>query len=204
MAHTVLTHAKEPAVRWIDALGPVVLRSSITGIRLTPATTYWLDFSTLEFHEALGLIDRVISVDESIPIVCMVPFPKDDEAFALLARGARGYCHVAAAASQVRLVANTVRNGGFWLPATLMRRFMDSAGGLVSHGSTRTAGFWDTLTKREIEVAKSVADGCSNREIAERLNISERTVKARLTSIFQKLDVRDRVQLALLMRGNAS
>ena len=85
-----------------------------------------------------------------------------------------------------------------------MRRFMDSAGGLVSHGSTRTAGLWDTLTKREIEVAKSVADGCSNREIAERLNISERTVKARLTSIFQKLDVRDRVQLALLMRGNAS
>jgi DNA-binding NarL/FixJ family response regulator len=81
---------------------------------------------------------------------------------------------------------------------------MDSAGGLVSQGSTRTAGFWDTLTKREIEVAKSVADGCSNREIAERLNISERTVKARLTSIFQKLDVRDRVQLALLMRGNAS
>lgn len=204
MAHTVLTHAKEPAVRWIDALGPVVLRSSITGIRLTPATTYWLDFSTLEFHEALGLIDRVISVDESIPIVCMVPFPKDDEAFALLARGARGYCHVAAAASQVRLVANTVRNGGFWLPATLMRRFMDSAGGLVSQGPTRTAGLWDTLSKREIEVAKSVADGCSNREIAERLNISERTVKARLTSIFQKLDVRDRVQLALLMRGNAS
>ena len=74
----------------------------------------------------------------------------------------------------------------------------------MSQGSTRTAGFWDTLTKREIEVAKSVADGCSNREIAERLNISERTVKARLTSIFQKLDVRDRVQLALLMRGNAS
>jgi DNA-binding NarL/FixJ family response regulator len=145
-----------------------------------------------------------MSVDESIPIVCMVPFPKDDEAFALLARGARGYCHVAAAASQVRLVANTLRHGGFWLPATLMRRFMDSAGGLVSQGSTRTAGLWDALTKREVEVAKSVAEGCSNREIAERLNISERTVKARLTSIFQKLDVRDRVQLALLMRGNAS
>ena len=74
----------------------------------------------------------------------------------------------------------------------------------MSQGSTRTAGLWDALTKREVEVAKSVAEGCSTREIAERLNISERTVKARLTSIFQKLDVRDRVQLALLMRGNAS
>ena len=59
----------------------------------------------------------------------------------------------------------------------------------------------DDLTKRERQVAQAVADGLSNREIAERLSISERTVKARLTSVFQKVDVRDRVQLALLLRG---
>ena len=201
MAHTVITHAQEPAVRWVDALGTVALRSSILGVRLTPATTYWLDFSTLKPHEALDLIDRIISVDDSIPIVCMVPFPKDEEAFALLARGARGYCHVAAAASQLRLVANTVSNGGFWLPTTLMRRVMQSAGGLVAQSAGTRALSLEDLTKRETQVAQAVADGCSNREIAERLNISERTVKARLTSVFQKLDVRDRVQLALLMRG---
>ena len=105
MSHTVITRAQQPAARWVDALGTVVLRSSILGVRLTPATTYWIDFSTLEVYEALELIDRIIAIDESIPIVCMVPFPKDEEAFALLARGARGYCHVAAAASQLRLVA---------------------------------------------------------------------------------------------------
>lgn len=203
MAHTLITYAREPAARWVDALGAVVLRSSILGVKLTPATTYWVDFSTLEPQEALELIDRIIAIDDAIPIVCMVPFPKDEEAFALLARGARGYCHVAAAASQLRLVANTVSNGGFWLPTTLMRRVMQSAGGLVSQSASSRGLSLEDLTKRETQVAQAVADGCSNREIAERLNISERTVKARLTSVFQKLDVRDRVQLALLMRSGA-
>ena len=204
MSHTVLTRAKDPAARWIDALGTVVLRASIDGIRLSPANTFWLDLSSLESQEALGFIDRIIAADETIPIVCMVPFPKDEEAFALLARGARGYCHAAAAASQLRLVANTVGNGGFWLPTTLMRRFMSSAGGLVSQQSARPRVSLDDLTPRETQVAQAVADGCSNREIAALLNISERTVKARLTSVFQKFDVRDRVQLALLMRGRVS
>jgi DNA-binding NarL/FixJ family response regulator len=83
-----------------------------------------------------------------------------------------------------------------------MRRVMASADGLVAQISSSKAVSLDELTKRERQVAKAVADGLSNREIAARLSISERTVKARLTSVFQKLNVRDRVQLALLLRGN--
>ena len=82
-----------------------------------------------------------------------------------------------------------------------MRRFMSGAGGLLSRMSDQPEVSFDDLTKRERQVAQSVSSGLSNREIAERLNISERTVKARLTTVFQKLGVRDRVQLALLMRG---
>ena len=85
-----------------------------------------------------------------------------------------------------------------------MRRFMSGAGGLVSQMSDQPEVSFDDLTKRERQVAQSVSDGLSNREIAARLNISERTVKARLTAVFQKLGVRDRVQLALLMRGGTS
>lgn len=204
MPHTFITHAKEPAARWVDAFGTIVLRASIDGVRLSPVSTFWLDLSSLESQEALGFIDRIIVADQTVPIVCMVPFPRDEEAFALMARGARGYCHVAAAASQLQLVANTVGSGGFWLPTTLMRRFMSSAGGLVSQQTKRSRVSLDDLTPRETQVAQAVADGCSNREIAALLNISERTVKARLSSVFQKLDVRDRVQLALFMRGRVN
>jgi len=200
MAHTIITLAEQPASRWVDALGAVVLRTSIAGVLISPTTTYWLDFSTLQRGEALKALDTILSKSDVAPVVCMVPFPKDEEAFGLLARGARGYCHVAAASGQLRLVASTVTSGGFWLPATLMRRFMASAGGMVAQVSQRPAVDLDDLTRRERQVAEAVADGLSNREIAERLSISERTVKARLTTVFQKFDVRDRVQLALLLQ----
>ena len=50
-------------------------------------------------------------------------------------------------------------------------------------------------------VAEQIATGATNREISERLDITERTVKAHLSSIFEKLGVRDRVQLALSMNN---
>lgn len=59
----------------------------------------------------------------------------------------------------------------------------------------------NSLTPRELMVAERVAHGASNREIADALEITERTVKAHLSAIFEKLEVRDRVQLALAMNN---
>jgi DNA-binding NarL/FixJ family response regulator len=59
----------------------------------------------------------------------------------------------------------------------------------------------DELTAKELEVAKQVAVGATNREIAEELHMSERTVKAHLSAVFDKMAVRDRVQLALTMNN---
>jgi two-component system, NarL family, nitrate/nitrite response regulator NarL len=53
------------------------------------------------------------------------------------------------------------------------------------------------LTAREIQIAKAVAEGRGNREIATLLGITEQTVKNHLTSIFQKVGVESRLQLAL-------
>jgi DNA-binding NarL/FixJ family response regulator len=53
------------------------------------------------------------------------------------------------------------------------------------------------LTERETEVLRLVRQGLANKQIARRLGISERTVKAHLTSVFQRLDVADRTQAAL-------
>ena len=59
----------------------------------------------------------------------------------------------------------------------------------------------DALTAREREIALQVGVGCSNKVIAQRLGITERTVKAHLGSVFGKLGVKDRLQLALLVAG---
>ena len=54
------------------------------------------------------------------------------------------------------------------------------------------------LTARELQIAQAVADGHSNRDIAARLGITEQTVKNHLTSIFGKIGVASRLQLALV------
>lgn len=56
------------------------------------------------------------------------------------------------------------------------------------------------LTRRELETARAIADGLGNREIAERLGITVATVKAHTTSLFSKLEVDNRVRIALLVR----
>ena len=53
------------------------------------------------------------------------------------------------------------------------------------------------FTKREREILKLIASGCSNKEIGEKLFISEKTVKNHITGIFNKIDVKDRTQAAL-------
>jgi DNA-binding NarL/FixJ family response regulator len=65
------------------------------------------------------------------------------------------------------------------------------------HGSTLLA-----LTAREVEVLALVSDGLRSIEVAERLGITEATVKVHLSSCYRKLDVSNRVQAALLYRGH--
>ena len=60
------------------------------------------------------------------------------------------------------------------------------------------------LTRREYEIATLVGNGETNKQIARRLDITERTVKAHLTEVFRKLDVADRLKLALIVKGSIS
>jgi DNA-binding NarL/FixJ family response regulator len=57
-----------------------------------------------------------------------------------------------------------------------------------------------TLTERELDTARAIADGLGNAEIAERLHISVATVKAHTGNLFTKLALENRVQIALLVR----
>jgi DNA-binding NarL/FixJ family response regulator len=84
------------------------------------------------------------------------------------------------------------------MPPELLRRLVGLSRRVVSPTPRDAAGV-ESLTEKEFAVASLVGGGASNREIAERLAMSERTVKSHLSSIFRKMDVRDRVQLALAM-----
>jgi DNA-binding NarL/FixJ family response regulator len=71
---------------------------------------------------------------------------------------------------------------------------------LDSSKTIESSALLATLSSREHDVAKMIRDGENNKVIAKNLSISERTVKAHLTSIFKKLNVPDRLHLALYIK----
>ena len=83
---------------------------------------------------------------------------------------------------------------------TAMSR-MHAVGAAPNEDVSESEDILAALTKRELEVARLVANGSSNKEIARQLGITERTVKAHVGAVFQKLNVRDRLQLALIVSG---
>jgi DNA-binding NarL/FixJ family response regulator len=140
-----------------------------------------------------------------IPCVVLSDQPSDEEALAAFAAGARGYCNTHAAAQLLVQIAAVVLQGGLWIGESLMKRLVSATGRL--QGSVAPAAKGETwsknLTEREKQVARTLASGASNKEIARALGITERTVKAHVGAIFDKLQVRDRLQLSLRVNGQS-
>jgi DNA-binding NarL/FixJ family response regulator len=138
-----------------------------------------------------------------LPVVAISDVPADQQGLAALGAGVVGYCNGHAAPAVLRLVADTVRNGGLWVGQSLLQRLL--AG--IAHAAAakfippELSAWASGLTEREIEVARAAASGLGNKEIASQLDITERTVKARLGSVFDKLKLRDRMHLTLLVNG---
>lgn len=120
-----------------------------------------------------------------------------------LAAGAAGCCNSHAAPEVLQQVALVVANGGLWVGQSLLRRVVDNSARLIQRqtGAVGQEDWSGALSEREVQVARLVAEASSNKEIARQLAISERTVKAHLTSIFEKLGLRDRLQLSLRING---
>lgn len=143
-----------------------------------------------------------------VPCVVLSDLPTDEEAIAAFSAGARGYSNSHAAAEVLIQVAAVVLQGGLWIGESLMLRLVGATSRIqtAARGATATGKpDWSALlTGREQEVATTLAAGASNKEIARTLGITERTVKAHVGAILEKLQVRDRLQLSLVVNGQAS
>lgn len=122
--------------------------------------------------------------------------PSDEEGYAALLAGAAAYCHAAAPKELLQQVLSAVNSGEIWAGRSLVMRLLKAVNQLPAKIDPLTG-----LSEREREVAYLAARGQSNKEIARALNITERTVKAHLSACFEKLNISDRVQLALKVNG---
>lgn len=154
-------------------------------------------------EEVASVLKGVVrQAGQAIVLLCDAP----DEAIVMqaLAAGAAGCCNTHAAPEVLRQVALVVNNGGLWVGQSLLQRLVGSTSRLLAEKAPAPGDDWShLLSEREIQVARQVAGGASNKEIAGQLAITERTVKAHLTAIFEKLGLRDRLQLSLRINGLA-
>jgi DNA-binding NarL/FixJ family response regulator len=110
--------------------------------------------------------------------------------------GARGVILKQAAQDSLLEAIRTVTQGNYWLPQERIQDIVQIFQSLATSGKSKPATKFG-LTLRELEVVRAVAEGCTNRDIAHKLSISEDTVKRHLTNIFDKVGVSSRVELAL-------
>ena len=131
-------------------------------------------------------------------LVVASPSPNDEQGTQALGAGAHGYCHSYAPAAALSQALEVVLSGGIWMGRSLVARLLK----LVTERA-QDSHAWDdgVLTERETTVARYAASGQANAQIADALGITERTVKAHLSAVFEKLNVSDRLQLALLVHG---
>ena len=127
--------------------------------------------------------------------------PDEEEALSFLKLGIVGYGNTYISSPRLIEALRVITNGGVWLGQKVIQRLiMDTSGNAKGDGAKDTAGpALAKLTRAERHIAELIARGQSNLEIAADLNITERTVKAHLTSIYAKTKTGNRLNLALLI-----
>lgn len=193
-----LTHRAEPIPRWIEAFADAVVihDRDAQGAMLNRAAIVWLHL-TGDAGADTARVQAVHALAPDTPIVALSNMPDDEQGLTMLAAGAAGYCSALTLPGILRQVAAVVEQGGLWVGPQLMRRLMS---GLATRPPAAAPAL-PTLSQRERQVAEAVARGATNKEIARTMGITERTVKAHLTAAYEKLGVRDRMQLSLLIHG---
>jgi DNA-binding NarL/FixJ family response regulator len=132
-------------------------------------------------------------------IIMLTASAEQDDLVAALKSGARGYVLKGVAARElVRIVRSVWAGEGYVSPALAASLLSEMASD--QRASQPAGNPLDELTEREYQILEHVATGLSNKEVGERLHLSEKTVKHYMTNILQKLQVRNRVEAALLAR----
>ena len=121
---------------------------------------------------------------------------QDANTFSLLRLGVKGILTYEEARDQLIRALPLVANGGFWVPRSVLSGFVDSI--LTNQTRRLKTDSVANLSRREQEVLDSLLENLSNKEIASKLNIAERTVKFHVSNLLNKFGVRRRADLILL------
>ncbi len=119
--------------------------------------------------------------------------PSTKEGIQLFKAGVKGYLNTHASVERIQKALSTIESGNIWLGQAIMQAMI----GQIGQTPIKNDDWKKLLTNRENQVVNQVLNKKSNLEIAKLLGITERTVKSHLHNVFEKLNVSDRLALAL-------
>ncbi|MGE3537180.1 MAG: response regulator [Candidatus Tectimicrobiota bacterium] len=172
--------------------------------------------ATEALHLAQELLPDVILLDINMPggglqaareiatgcpvvkIVMLTVSETEDDILAALKAGARAYILKGVSARELVAILRSVNAGETYVPPTLAASLLLEMRRTTPAQAPTPASLLEELTDRERDILEHLATGSSNKEIAQQLRLSEKTVKHYMTNILQKLQVRNRVEAALL------
>ena len=145
--------------------------------------------------DGLEATRRILAAHESMKVLILTTFDLDEYVYEALRAGASGFVLKDDPPEQLLAAVRTIAAGEALLSPTVTRRviahFTRSRRQAPPHGV-------ESLTERELDVFRLIAEGMSNVEIGKELFISDTTVKTHVTRLLQKLGVRDRAQAIVL------
>jgi len=203
MKHIFITSLQQPVEAWLKAFPKLDVSKEVVSADLAGASVVWVHAQLERGQQWRSQVQQVLALLPAAKVIVLSNNPEQSEAMQALELGVVGYLHAYAHQQVLKEVYSVVSHGGVWLGRDLLKHLitMTTRG---SHQANLQEDMLEGLTKREREVALEAAKGDSNKEIARTLSISERTVKAHLTSVFDTLKVRDRLHLALVLQGQSS
>lgn len=157
-------------------------------------------FVYLEDERFSQQVEEVVELRSVFSQLKIIVFPNQSSqsaALRLFSAGISGQCAPYIGKEQLSLVLSVVDSGEIWGGKAFIQQ-------LIQQSAVTAPSFeseLEDLSERELTVAQLIAKGLTNKQIAIEMNITERTVKAHLTSVFKKTNTKDRLSLALLAQS---
>jgi NarL family two-component system response regulator LiaR len=147
--------------------------------------------------DGIQAIPRIIQCSSQSRIIILTSFGEEERVLPAIRSGAQGYLLKDIPPNELARAVREVFLGRVQLHPEVARKLMSAVVAKEEPDVSRTAPSEDGLTEREQEVLHLIADGMNNRLIAEKLVISEKTVKTHVSNILSKLHLDDRTQAAI-------
>ena len=143
--------------------------------------------------DGLTAIHEILNEDPAAKILVLTSYSDETQVFSAIQAGAMGYLLKATSADELLNAIDQVYQGNSYLPPAIARQVIHG----IQNPKPDAQTYNSTLTRREYHVLELLAKGHTNKEMADILTISERTVSGHVANILAKLNLENRTQAAL-------